>query len=134
MFGKKQSKPNLNAVNSIIAGDMVIEGSVTFHGTMKVSGKINGDIFKSEVGNGDATVIIEGAIEGGTIEADHVVITGKVKVKKIVAFKSLIVISGGDVSSTEIHYGSITSDDSAIINGSLEKITEKMSGLTVDAS
>lgn len=129
---KKVSKPNLNAVNSIIAGDMEIEGRITFHGTLKIAGKINGDIFEAEDRTGDTTVIIEGSVHGGTIEADHVVITGRVVVKKVIAHKSLIVISDGNVVSDEIRYGSITSDDTAVINGKLEKIVNE-SGLTVEA-
>lgn len=123
MFGKSK-KPNLNAINSIVAAGMEVEGAITFTGTMKISGKVKGDIFESDSQHPvESTVIIEGAVNGGTIEADHVVVTGVVEVKKIVASKSLIVISGGRVEAEEIFYGSVTSDDSAIINGLMCKMT-----------
>jgi len=125
MFGNKSKKPNLNAINSIVAAGMEIEGAITFTGTMKISGKVKGDIFESDAQHpNESTVIIEGTIEGGNIEADHVVVTGVVSVCKIVANKSLIVISGGKVTAEEIFYGSITSDETAIINGQLTKISQ----------
>lgn len=126
MFGKSK-KPNLNAVNSIVAIGMEVEGCITFKGTMKISGDVKGDVFRaSGVHDKSSTVIIEGSVVGGTIDADHVVVTGTVTVNKIVAHQSLIVISGGKVTAEEIFYGSITSDDSVVINGKLSKITEQM--------
>ena len=123
MFGKSK-KPNLNAINSIVAAGMEVEGSITFTGTMKISGKVNGDIFENDSQHpSESTVIIEGTVNGGSITADHVVITGIVAVTKIVANKSLIVISGGRVDAEEIFYGSVTSDDSVIINGLMRKMT-----------
>ena len=119
MFGKSK-KPNLNAVNSIVAIGMEVEGTVTFNGTMKISGKVDGDIFEADGVNADSTVIIEGTVNGGTIEADNVVVTGSVSVKKVVAHKALIVISNGKIFADEIFYGTITSDDSSVINGKLE--------------
>jgi cytoskeletal protein CcmA (bactofilin family) len=102
---------------------MEVEGSITFTGTMKISGKVKGDIFENDSQHqSDSTVIIEGTVNGGSITADHVVITGIVAVTKIVANKSLIVISGGRVDAEEIFYGSVTSDDSAIINGLMRKM------------
>ena len=123
----KSNKPNLNAVNSIIASDMHIEGAVVFTGTLKISGHVAGDVFrKAGVHDRSSTVIIDGSIHGGTIEADHVIITGRVTVKKIVAHGSLIVLSGGYCQADEIFYRSITSDDTVVINGKLEKITDEM--------
>ena len=63
MFGKSK-KPNLNAVNSIVAIGMEVEGTVTFNGTMKISGKVDGDIFEADGVNADSTVIIEGTVNG----------------------------------------------------------------------
>ena len=123
----KSKKPNLNAVNSIIAADMYIDGTVEFNGTLKISGHVVGDVFrKPGVYDRPSTVIIEGSTNGGTIEADHVIITGRVTVKKIVAYGSLIVLSGGYCQADEIFYRSITSDDTVVINGKLEKITDEM--------
>ena len=126
MFGKSK-KPNLNAINSIVAVGMDVEGCITFKGTMKISGTVKGDVFRAG-GTHDtsSTVIVEGSVSGGTIDADHVVITGDVSVKKVVAHQSLIVISGGKLYADEIFYGTVTSDDSAVINGQMTKITEKM--------
>jgi len=126
MFGIcKSKKPNLNAVNSIVAVGMDVEGCITFKGTMKISGAVKGDVFRaSGAHDGACTVIVEGTVNGGTIEADHVVVTGSVSVNKIVAHESLIIISGGQVKAEEIFYGTITSDDSVVINGKLSKITD----------
>lgn len=123
MFGKSK-KPNLNAINSIVAAGMEVEGCITFTGTMKISGKVKGDIFESDTQHpSESTVIIEGTVNGGSIEADHVVITGLVEVKKIVAKKSLIIISNGQLRADEIFYGSVTSDESAVVNGLMRKMS-----------
>jgi cytoskeletal protein CcmA (bactofilin family) len=91
-----------------------------------INGKVDGDIFEADGVNADSTVIIEGTVNGGTIEADNVVVTGSVSVKKVVAHKALIVISNGKIFADEIFYGTITSDDSSVINGKLEKISPEL--------
>lgn len=128
MFGNKSKKPNLNAINSIVAIGMEVEGCITFTGTMKISGNVKGDVFRDSGTQEDksSTVIIEGSVNGGTIESDHVVITGSVAVNKIVAHETLTIISGGKVSAEEIFYGSITTDETVVINGKITKITDKM--------
>lgn len=126
MFGKS-NKPNLNAINSIVAAGMEVEGCITFKGTMKISGDVKGDVFRaSGVHDKSSTVIVEGSVTGGTIEADHVVVTGTVAVNKIIAHQSLIIISGGKANAEEIFYGSITSDETAVINGKLTKISDQL--------
>ena len=44
MFGKK--KLDLSKLNSIIAKGMIVSGSVTFEGTMKISGEMKGSSIK----------------------------------------------------------------------------------------
>lgn len=123
MFGKSK-KPNLNAINSIVAAGMEVEGTIVFTGTMKISGKVKGDICENNSAcSSQNTVIIEGTVQGGSIEADHIVITGLVEVKKIVAKKSLIVICNGQLHAEEIFYGGVTSDDSAVVNGLMRKMS-----------
>ena len=126
MLFAKSKKPNLTAINSFIAKDVSIEGDITFTGALKIAGDVSGGIFKrAGVYDAPATVIIEGLFIGGAVEADHVVITGRVKAKKVVARESLIVIAGGKLESDEIFYGALTSDETSSINGKLERIVDE---------
>ena len=124
MFGKKQ-KVDLTKMNSIIEAGTYIVGRVKFTGTMKISGRVDGSIEGAPVHNDkpmDAVLIIEGRVSAGTIEADHIIVTGYVQAEKVIARKSLIVISGGKFFVDAAEYGSITVDETATIDAMLSRI------------
>ena len=127
MFGKKRL--DLSKLNSIIAKGMVVSGSVTFEGTMKISGEMNGSAIKPNQSDSTAPysetiLIVEGTVICGQVMADHVIITGTVKADQLIANKSLIVISGGRMFVDDAQYGSMTTDETANISATLKKITD----------
>lgn len=137
MFNKKR-KPDLSKLNSIVAKGMKISGEVEFSGTMKISGEVKGSVVdcdhdKDSKVNAESVAIIEGNVNGESIIADHIIVTGVVHVNKIIAKKSLVVISGGFIKCANISYKSLTTDDSAFIEGNLSSVAPPSGGLTVEA-
>lgn len=127
MFGKK--KLDLSKLNSIIAKGMVVSGSVTFEGTMKISGEMKGSSIKpnesdSAAPHSETILIIEGKVTCDQVMADHIIITGTVKADQLIANKSLIVISGGKMFVDDVQYGSMTTDETANISATLKKISD----------
>ena len=127
MFGKK--KLDLSKLNSIIAKGMIVSGSVTFEGTMKISGEMKGSSIKpnesdSAAPHSETILIVEGTVICDQVMADHVIITGTVKADQLIANKSLIVISGGRMFVDDVQYGSMTTDETANISATLKKITD----------
>lgn len=129
MFGKKRL--DLSKLNSIIAKGMAVSGSVTFEGTMKISGEMNGAAIKPNQSEKNSTapysetiLIVEGTVICDQVMADHVIITGTVKADQLIANKSLIVISGGRMFVDDVQYGSMTTDETANISATLKKITD----------
>ena len=119
-------KIDLSKLNAIISKGMKISGGIEFTGTMKISGETTGNIFGMDSVNGensqDTILIIEGSSDGGTISADHIVISGCVRAESVVARKSLIIVSGGRLLCPSIQYSAMTVDDKSIIDGVLKPI------------
>jgi cytoskeletal protein CcmA (bactofilin family) len=127
MFGKK--KLDLSKLNSIIAKGMIVSGSVTFEGTMKISGEMKGSSIKPNDSDcasppSETILIVEGKVTCDQVMADHIIITGTVKADQLIANKSLIVISGGKMFVDDVQYGSMTTDETANISATLKKITD----------
>ncbi|MDO8718309.1 MAG: polymer-forming cytoskeletal protein [Polaromonas sp.] len=73
MFGKKKQPP----IKSLIAQGSCIEGNLVFTDGLRVDGEVRGNIRASE-GGASILVISESAIVTGLVQADHVVINGRV--------------------------------------------------------
>lgn len=136
LFGRK-NKPaiDLSKLNSIIAKGMKVTGTVRFVGNMKIAGEVDGIIMgpeEREVGDGDTVLIIDGTVCSSSITADHVIVTGVVKAERVVAAKSLIIISGGKFFVDDARYGSLTIDDTATVVANLAKLQPEEC-LVVDA-
>lgn len=136
LFGRK-NKPaiDLSKLNSIIAAGMKVTGTVRFVGNMKIAGEVDGIIMgpeEREVGAGDTVLIIDGTVCSSSITADHVIVTGVVKAERVVAAKSLIIISGGKFFVDDARYGSLTIDDTATVVANLAKMQPE-ENLVVDA-
>lgn len=73
MFGKKKQPP----IKSLIAQGTCIEGSLKFTDGLRVDGEVMGDIRATE-GKTSILVISESATVTGLVQADHVIINGRV--------------------------------------------------------
>ena len=73
MFGKKKQPP----IRSLIAQGSCIEGSLKFTDGLRIDGEVIGDIRANE-GSPSILVISESAVVTGLVQADHVIINGRV--------------------------------------------------------
>ena len=73
MFGKKNPPP----IKSLIAQGTCIEGNIKFTDGLRVDGEIIGNI-QANPGSASILVLSETAVVTGQIQADHVIINGRV--------------------------------------------------------
>lgn len=73
MFGKKKQPP----IKSLIAQGSCIEGNLLFTDGLRIDGEVRGNIRAAE-GSPSILVISESASVTGLVQADHVVINGRV--------------------------------------------------------
>lgn len=107
MFGKRKQPP----IKSLIAQGSCIEGNLVFTDGLRVDGEVRGNILASE-GSPSILVISESANVTGLIQADHVVINGRVvgpiQATELLELQPKARIEG-DVSykALEMHQGAI---------------------------
>jgi cytoskeletal protein CcmA (bactofilin family) len=116
MFGKKKQPP----IKSLIAPGTCIEGSLKFTDGLRVDGDVIGDI-RAQGDKPSILVISESASVTGSVQADHVIINGRVNgpvhASELLELQPKAKIEG-DVSykSLEMHQG-------AAITGQLKPTT-----------
>lgn len=109
MFGKKKQPP----IKSLIAQGSCIEGNLNFSAGLRIDGDVIGDIRAVE-GGASILVISETASVTGRIDADHVIIngrvTGPVHASELLELQPKAKITG-DVSykALEMHQGAVIS-------------------------
>jgi len=132
MFGIKEdsSSPDSRELNTIIGKGSVIEGTISIKSSIRVDGKIKGDISST----GTVTVGGDGEIEG-TVTAANAIIGGRVRGKmvvknKIILEKNSVLI--GDLKTQKLNInegavfdGNCIMDDKSAVEKRPEKPTEK---------
>jgi len=107
MFGKKKQP----SIKSLIAQGSCIEGNLTFTDGLRIDGEVIGDI-RAAKGGASLLVISESATVTGHIDADHVIIngrvTGPVHASELLELQPKAKIAG-DVSykALEMHQGAV---------------------------
>ena len=125
MFGKKKQPP----IRSLIAPGTVIEGNITFTDGLRIDGEVNGDIKASE-GAASILVVSELATVNGHIQAEHVVINGRVvgpvHATELLELQPKAKIAG-DVSykALEMHQGAVISGQLRPTSQQVPEIEEK---------
>lgn len=71
-FPKTAMSPDAQAKNSIVGGDMQIEGNIHSSASVIIEGSVTGDISAKTV------TIAQNAVHIGNIYADNVIVSGKV--------------------------------------------------------
>lgn len=105
----EEKKPNLEVLTFLGIGTE-FKGKVVFQGTLRVDGKVEGEI------DGDDTLLVgESGIINGIIKASNIQISGKVK-GDIRAHEKLILKKGCEVKGT-IFCKAIVVEEGAIFNG-----------------
>ena len=126
MFGKKKQPP----IKSLIAHGSRIEGHYIFADGLRVDGEVVGDI-RANPDRPSILVISETASVNGVIQADHVIINGRV-VGPVLANELLELQPKahieGDVSykALEMHQGAVIAGQLQPLMGDAEKPTLKL--------
>ena len=122
MFSKKEKETvNIGKVDTIIGKETNFQGNIKAHGTLRVDGKVEGEIDCQ----GDV-VIGESGIVTAELKAKNLLVAGFIKGNVNVSGKLEIASSGkleGDIST-----GSLIIDDGALFQG-----TCKMAKATVSS-
>lgn len=123
MFGKKKQPP----IKSLIAHGTRIEGHCLFSDGLRVDGEVVGDI-RAQTDRPSILVISETASVSGVIQADHVIINGRVvgpvHANELLELQPKANIEG-DVSykGLEMHQGALIAGRLSPLIGSGEKPT-----------
>lgn len=113
MFGKK-SRP---AIKSLIGQGSHIEGHLTFEDGLRIDGTVTGPI-RAASDRPSLLVISESASVHGDIEADHVVINGRVNGR--VQARRLLELQPKAHIEGDVHYAALEMHQGAVISGQLQ--------------
>ncbi|OSZ63815.1 polymer-forming cytoskeletal protein [Hydrogenophaga sp. IBVHS2] len=116
MFGKKNPPP----IKSLIANGTRIEGDITFSEGLRVDGTVVGHI-KAAEGKVSILVVSEVAEVTGRIEADHVIINGRVK-GPVVAH-GLLELQPKACIEGDVAYKALEMHQGATISGQLKPLS-----------
>lgn len=119
MFGKKKQPP----IKSLIAQGSCIEGNLIFADGLRVDGEVRGNIRANE-GSISILVISESAIVTGMVQADHVIINGRV-MGPIHATELLELQPKAKIEG-EVSYKALEMHQGAVITGKLRPIGLQM--------
>lgn len=115
MFGKKKPPP----IKSLIAQGSCIEGNLIFSDGLRIDGEVRGNIRANE-GSPSILVISESATVTGLIQAEHVVINGRV-VGPIHATELLELQPKANIEG-DVSYKALEMHQGAVITGKLRPI------------
>lgn len=115
MFGKKKQPP----IKSLIAQGSCIEGNLIFTDGLRIDGEVRGNIRANE-GSPSILVISESATVTGLVQADHVVINGRV-VGPIHATELLELQPKASIEG-DVSYKALEMHQGAVITGKLRPI------------
>lgn len=120
LFGKKD-EANFDRVDTLIGKDTVFEGSINAKGTLRVDGKITGQV------NCQGDVVIG---ESGVVEADlrarHILVAGTIN-GNVIAQAKVELASTGTVRG-DINVASLIIDDGAVFEGNCTMKSNEKAG------
>lgn len=116
MFGSKKNEVTAETlqnekINSIIASDVTIEGGLTAAGSMRIEGRVNGDVTLQE-----SLILGRGAVINGNVKAANAAIAGEVN-GSIDATGGLVTLSDTAHVIGDITTGKIVIDENAYFKG-----------------
>jgi cytoskeletal protein CcmA (bactofilin family) len=116
MFGKK-AQP---AIKSLIAQGTRIEGHVNFADGMRIDGDVAGDV-RAQAGTPSLLVVSETAHIRGSLQADHIIINGKVdgpvQANELLELQPKAQIVG------DVQYKALEMHQGAVITGQLQPMS-----------
>lgn len=118
--GRKQVKLNHDRA-SLIADGVLLEGDIAFRDHLYVDGSIRGNV--SSISDGTVLVVGKNGSVEGNIHVGNVVVNGKVA--GTLHARGDVQLAHSAVVEGDVHYGTITIEQRAVINGRLTRIDDK---------
>lgn len=115
MFGKTKQPP----IKSLIAQGTRIQGDLLFTEGLRIDGEVSGNI-RANAGESSILIVSEVATVTGSIEADHVIIDGRVKGP--VMARSLLELQPKAHIEGDVSYRSIEMHQGARISGQMRPV------------
>lgn len=116
MFGSKKSKSSTRGVETLIARNTAIEGTVKFTGALTIEGRVIGDIFAESDKDSVVRITANGRVTG-EVHSPDVIINGHVN-GDVFASGQLVLASDAVVDGN-VHYNLIEMEKGAQINGNM---------------
>lgn len=117
MFSKSVPKPSAHAhIDSLIGAGVLIVGTVTFSGCLRVEGRITGDVHARQDGSSVLVVGKEGCLEGEA-QAPHIKVSGEIN-GPVQASQTLEVYADGRING-DIRYACLEVHEGAQLEGAL---------------
>ena len=126
MFNKKLKT---DSYTNLIANGTIVEGKITFEGTLKVQGGINGDIARKTSENKECLIVDKtGVISAQEINVFDSVINGTVSCKTLWVENTLRVSSEAQIIADEIYYRTLEIEPGARIHGLMKHLDHVSTG------
>jgi cytoskeletal protein CcmA (bactofilin family) len=126
MFSKKLKT---DSYTSLIANGVIVEGKITFEGTLKVSGGVNGDIARKTSDNTECLIVDKtGVVSAQEINVFDSVINGTVSCKTLWVENTLRVSSEAQIVADEIYYRILEIEPGARIHGLMKHLDHVSAG------
>lgn len=116
MFGSKKTASSTRGVETLIARNTAIEGTVKFTGALTIEGKVVGDIFSESDKDSVVRITADGRVVG-EVRSPDVIINGHVN-GDVFASGQLVLASDAVVDGN-VHYNLIEMEKGAQINGNM---------------
>jgi len=116
MFGSKKSTSSTRGVETLIARNTAIEGTVKFTGALTIEGKVKGDVVSESDKDSVVRITSDGRV-AGEVRSPDVIINGHV-IGDVYASGHLVLASDAVVDGN-VHYNLIEMEKGAQINGNL---------------
>ncbi|MBX3611174.1 MAG: polymer-forming cytoskeletal protein [Hydrogenophaga sp.] len=121
MFGKTKQPP----IKSLIAQGTRIQGDLMFSEGLRIDGEVAGNI-RAVAGDASILIVSEVASVTGSIEADHVIIDGRVKGP--VLARELLELQPKAQIEGDVSYRSIEMHQGARISGQMRPVAADAAG------
>lgn len=116
MFGSKKSTSSTRGVETLIARNTAVEGTVKFTGALTIEGKVTGDVISESDKDSVVRITSDGRVSG-EVRSPDVIINGHVK-GDVYASGQLVLASDAVVDGN-VHYNLIEMEKGAQINGNM---------------
>lgn len=120
---------SVESFESIIGKSLRIDGNLIISQGLRIDGVLNGNIFQED-GNSASVAISESGTVNGNIQAQHVIVSGRVK-GNIYSLDRVELLATAQVEG-EITYGSIGIEVGANILGKLNQFNAQNAGDAAD--